>query len=271
ITNVANNVLVIFFIQETMEKRETTKQKRVWRTMYQSYKQVAGDKLFVAFIFSGILLQSLENPLENYIAVRLDNEMPTQSFFLLDVSGVEMLGFLRTENTIIVVLFTVLITKIISKFREDRTYLFSIFVFTVGYVGVSYFNNIWLLFMFMFLATIGELMRVPIQSDYLASIPSDDKRSSYMAVYGLVFNGSMLLSSFFVTLGAFLNKEMMSFLILGIGLLGYMISAKILPDLKARRNLVHQAIETEYESTLSYFLLFLLRTSYGNTSSDVSV
>jgi MFS transporter, DHA1 family, multidrug resistance protein B len=235
ISSILSNILVIFVIKETIQNPDTTKQKKVLRSMFRSYKEVAGDKVFIYFVLAGLLLQSLENNLENYIGVRLNNEMPTQSLFTMDVTGVEMLGFLKSENTIIVVILTVFITKWVSKMREDLTFLSSILIFTVGYVAVSYFNNIWLLFIFMAVATIGELMRVPIQSDFLASIPTDDKRSSYMAVNGMVFNGSMMLSSLFITLSAFLNKEMMSLLILGCGIISMVIIKRILPDLKARR------------------------------------
>jgi MFS transporter, DHA1 family, multidrug resistance protein B len=235
ISSILSNILVIFVIKETIQNPDTSKQTKVLRNMFKSYKEVAGDKVFIYFVLAGLLMQSLENNLENYIGVRLDNEMPTQSLFTMDVTGVEMLGFLKSENTIIVVILTVFITKWVAKKREDLTFLSSILIFTVGYVAVSYFNNIWLLFIFMAVATIGELMRVPIQSDFLASIPTDDKRSSYMAVNGMVFNGSMMLSSLFITLSAFLNKEMMSLLILGCGLISMFIIKSILPDLKARR------------------------------------
>ncbi|WP_182199089.1 MFS transporter [Paraliobacillus salinarum] len=235
-TSVASNILIIFFISETMDKSVTIDNKNVLKQMFHSYKNVAGDKLFILFVFAGLLIQSIENQLENYIAIRLDNDMPVQEIFGFGVSGVEMVGFLKSENTIIVVVLTVFITKLVSRFNEGNTFLWSIAIFTMGYVGISFFDNVWVLFGFMILATVGELMRVPIQSDFLASIPTDDKRSSYMAVYGLVFNGSMMISSFFVTLGGIFSKETMSILIMLCGLTGFIIMKYIMNDLKARRD-----------------------------------
>ncbi|MDC3424604.1 MFS transporter [Aquibacillus sp. 3ASR75-11] len=236
-TSFLANILVIIFIEETLMKKETMKQKSVIFNMLKSYKEVAGDKLFIYFVLAGLFIQSIENQMENYIGIRLNQEMPTQSLFFFDVSGVEMLGFLKSENTIIVVLLTVLITRWVSKLKEERAFLSSIFVFTIGYVAISYVNNVWLLFIFMAIATVGELMRVPIQQDFLASIPTDDKRSSYMAVYGMVFYGSMMLSSIFVSLGAIFNNETMSVLILISGMIGMIMIKRILPDLKKRRQL----------------------------------
>ncbi|WP_117148765.1 MULTISPECIES: MFS transporter [Paraliobacillus] len=236
ITSIAANVLVIFFISETMEKKEKPIETNVLKSMFTSYKDVAGDKLFLLFVFAGLLLQSMENQMENYIAIRLNNEMPLQTILGFPFSGVEMVGFLKSENTILVVFLTVFVTRWVVKQKEGPIFLWSIGIFTLGYVGISYFNNIWLLFAFMVLATIGELMRVPIQSDFLASIPTDDKRSSYMAVYGLVFNGSMMISSFFVTLGGIFSSEIMSTLILFCGFLSFMLMKHIMVDLKNRRD-----------------------------------
>lgn len=237
ITSMLSTILVIFFISETMEKSTHAANTSVLKSMFTSYRDVAGDKLFILFVIAGLLIQSIENQLENYIAIRLNNDMPIQEIIGFSFSGVEMVGFLKSENTILVVLLTVFITKLVTRLKEGTTFLWSIVIFTLGYVGISYVNNIWLLFGFMVMATIGELMRVPIQSDFLASIPTDDKRSSYMALYGLVFNGSMMISSFFVTLSGLFSKEMMSLLIALCGLLGFVIMKYIMHDLKARRDI----------------------------------
>ncbi len=241
ITSAISNILVIFFIDETYTKKEAIKHKNVLVSMFHSYKEVAGDKLFLLFVLAGMLIQSIENQMENYIGIRLNEDMPAQSVFSFEFTGVEMLGFLKSENTIIVVFLTVFITRWVTKWKnEDRTFLSSILIFTIGYVVISYVNNVMLLFIFMALATIGELMRVPIQQDFMASIPTDEKRSSYMAVSSIVFYGSMMISAIFVSLGAILSNEIMSFLILLTGLAGMLIIKSILPDLKKRRAMQSQ-------------------------------
>ncbi|MCP8615468.1 MFS transporter [Salirhabdus salicampi] len=233
-------LLIVFFIEETLKVKEAPKQKHVLKHMYTSYKEVASDKVFISFVLAGMLLQSLELHLENYIAVRLYAEMPEQSFFHFTFSGVEMLGFLKAENTIIVVLLTLYITRWITKYHEGRTLLSSIVVYTIGYSVVSYSNNIWVLFIFMFFATVGELMRVPIQQEYLASIPTEDKRSAYLAVNGMLFYGAMMISSMFITLGSFLSNEMMSAFIFGSGMVAFIILFRLIPDLELRKKSASQ-------------------------------
>jgi DHA1 family multidrug resistance protein B-like MFS transporter len=124
---------------------------------------------------------------------------------------------------------------VISRFRDGVVLIAGCSMFVIGYSVISYSNNIWVLFLFMVLATIGEVTRVPVQQAYLASLPPDDARSSYMALNGLTYNGAMLISSLFVTLSAFLPTIWMSFLTLAVGMTGVGILVKILPQLDSRK------------------------------------
>ncbi len=87
----------------------------------------------------------------------------------------------------------------------------------------------------MAILTIGEVFRVPVEQSYMASIPPDDARSSYMAFNGLKFNLSMLIASITVTLGAFLPSIFMAGIILSIGLLGTLLFKAITPELDKRK------------------------------------
>jgi MFS transporter, DHA1 family, multidrug resistance protein B len=93
-------------------------------------------------------------------------------------------------------------------------------------------------------------MRVPIQQGLLASIPTDEKRSSYMAFNGLTYYGSAIISSLFVTLSSFFSNEIMSLLIFVCGLLGYIIIKAILPELKNRQMRHEQAFKKAEYSRL---------------------
>lgn len=230
--------VLIFFIEESYEPKQVAKKNstklQVFKDIYNSYKTVAQDKIFILFVIAGLFIISLEFQLTNYIAVRLNENMPEQNIFSWSVDGLEMIGILRTENTILVVLFAAVVMKIIQKYKDKNVFLLSIVLFTIGYTGISYFNNIWILIFAMVIATIGELMRVPVQQSYLAAIPPDDKRSSYMAVNAFTFQGSMIFASLCVTLGAYLSEEMMSLIILSTGLIGYLMIHQIIPSLEKR-------------------------------------
>lgn len=240
ITSLIVAFVLIFFIQEsfypdrTAEQKKKTGRLRVFTEILHSYKTVAADKVFILFVIAGLFIQSLEFQLTNYIAVRLHEEMPSQGLLQWSIDGLQMTGILRTENTVLVVLFAALVTRLIYKYKDKHVFLMSIVLFTIGYTAISYFDHIWILFLAMVIATFGELMRVPVQQSYMAALPTDDKRSSYMAVHAFTYHGSMILASLSVTLGAYLSKEMMSIFLLITGLIAFLIINKIMPGLEER-------------------------------------
>ncbi|MFD1737463.1 MDR family MFS transporter [Bacillus salitolerans] len=231
------SVLVVFFIKESFTPTQDTKPSLYPRGIFKSYGKVLEDRLFVMYVLAGLLIFTLELSLTNYMAIRLTNEMPLQTFFLWQIDGVNMVGFLRTENTILVVLTSIFAAKMITKFKDGNVLIVGSAMYVIGYSAISYFNNIWVLFAFMLFTTIGEVIKVPVQHAYLASIPPAESRSTYMAINGLTFNGAMLVSSLFVTLSAFLPSIWMSILLLAIGMAGVFIYATIIPELEGRKQL----------------------------------
>ncbi|WP_257348746.1 MDR family MFS transporter [Pseudalkalibacillus decolorationis] len=230
-------VLIAFFIDESYAPVESnlTATGHVLQ-LFSNYKRVLHDRLFVMFVLAGVLILSLEFHLTNYIGIRLTDEMPTQQFLWWDIDGVRMMGFLRSENTILVALLMLFVTKLTDSFKDKTVLVTSCFVYTICNGVLAYSNSIWILFVMMAVLTIMEVFRVPVEQSYMASIPPDDARSSYMAFNGLKFNLSMLIASVTVTLGAILPSSVMAIFITLTGLAGTLIYYLIAPQLDVRKN-----------------------------------
>lgn len=232
-------ILVGFFIDESYAAVESdlTAKGHVLQ-LFSNYKKVLHDRLFVLFTIAGVLILSMEFQLTNYIGIRLSGEMETQQFLFWEIDGVKTMGFLRSENTIMVAILMLFITRMTHSFKDKSILVWSCFIFTIGYGVLSYSNNLVVLFVMMAVLTVAEVIRVPVEQSYMASIPPDDARSSYMAFNGLKFNLSMLISSVTVTLGAILPSIVMAILITGIGLIGTLIYHIISPGLDERKESV---------------------------------
>ncbi|MFZ3589967.1 MDR family MFS transporter [Bacillus sp. DJP31] len=228
-------LLVVFFIKESYTPTDLGKQSFNPKGIFKSYGKVMQDRLFLLYVLASLFIMTMEFHLTNFIGIRLTAEMPLQLFLSWELDGVKMLGFLRTENTVLVVLTSLFAARMFAKFKDGSVLVAGCSMYVISYAAISYFNNIWVLFAFMLLATIGEVSKVPVQQSYLASIPPDDARSTYMAINGLTFNGAMLISSLFVTLSAFLPSIWMSILNLAVGMAGVFIFASIIPGLEGRR------------------------------------
>ncbi|MDP4086485.1 MAG: MFS transporter [Bacillota bacterium] len=228
--------LITFFVEESYFPSSSTDKTIIHhaRTMFNKYKEVFQDKLFIYFVLAGIFVLSMEFQLTTYISIRLSKEMPVEHFLSWEFSGIEMVGFLRTENTILVVLLALFATKIAARMKDTRTLLFSCFFFVIGYSIISYSNNVWLLLCMMILATVAEVLRVPVQQNYMAGLPPENSRSSYMAISGLTFNMAMLICSISLFISGYVNKFLTSLFIASIGMIGVSIFYKILPMLNER-------------------------------------
>ena len=236
LASVVTVVLVVFFIDEShkVEAQKIRPFQHV-RRIFSSYGKVMQDGLFIWFTIASVLVLSMEFQLTNYIGIRLSNEMPEQTFLFWKVDGVNMIGFLRTENTIIVAILMLFMTRLIEKFKDRHILVMSCLIFTCGYGIIAYANNIWLLFLMMAMLTVSEVSRVPVEQTYMSTLPPDDARSSYMAFGNFRFNLSMLVASLTVSAGAFFSSFAMAVAITCIGLAGSLIYLIISPSLDSRK------------------------------------
>jgi DHA1 family multidrug resistance protein B-like MFS transporter len=65
----------------------------------------------------------------------------------------------------------------------------------------------------MLIATLGEVMYVPVMQAFLGDIPPKHARSTYMALYGFTYRGAWILSSIAVVLGGVFPPAVMAGLI----------------------------------------------------------
>ena len=195
---------------------------------------MAQSYLTVTFVLAGVLLLSIEFQLTNYIAVRLSEHMPAQQFLHWQIEGIHMLGFLRTENTILVVLLSFIVLRF-SKKMNDRLLLFGgMLLFVTGYSLISYVSHVWALLFFMVIATIGEVTRVPVEQSYIAAMPPKHAKASYMAVTGLTFHVALMISALTLTISEFLPALAISSIIALTGLIAIAIVAIIFNQLHER-------------------------------------
>ncbi|UUV26891.1 MULTISPECIES: MFS transporter [Lysinibacillus] len=222
-------LMTIFLITETYIPEEPAKpsnQKQNWalKEMFYSFSTVLKDKLFMFYIIGGVLILSLEQSLTNYIGIRLEKEIPHQlsTFFNIDfmLDGTKMLGFLRTENTILVVLLSSVILFAFKKWRDRWTLVTGMLIFSICFSIFAFTNNMLILFIAMFIGTIGELMYVPIKQAMLGEIAPPNARSTYMAFNSMTLYGAMVVSSLLIIIGEWIPPIYMGGLLLLLGLTG---------------------------------------------------
>lgn len=234
------------FVTETLPKRsEGTEAKTEAEgkrplkepNILTSYLKVFKNSTFLWFILAACLTNSVEKNLYEYMGIRLDNEMHNASWLPWlhgQVNGLEMQGYLRTENTLLVVVMSLFIGKIIRR-SDGKMMLFAIFLNVIGYTYMTFGNQPSALLLSMLVTTVGELTYVPIMQALQANVIPDDSRSAYMAVGGMAYQVSVVIAGLNVILGGFIPSEGIGLIIFLTGIAAILILWSILSKLEGKR------------------------------------
>ncbi|MGG4443879.1 MDR family MFS transporter [Brevibacillus fortis] len=220
----------------------------ILRDMIASYKLVMTDRRFILFSLSGLLIFAPEFQTPNYIAIRLSQEFTPQSFSLFDwfsveLTGIKIFSLIQLENTLLVVLFSLAVTKLIGHLKEAPALYISGLMYIAGYSLIMYSNSLIVILVAVLISTLGELIHAPIRQTYLAQIVKDDLRSSYMAVNGLVVPGARIMGAVGITLGAVLPSYLMALLIFSMGIVGVTLTRSIVLQMDFKERLLPHAKE----------------------------
>ncbi|MCA1060119.1 MFS transporter [Rossellomorea aquimaris] len=238
-------LITIFFISETYTPEpSTTQSSSSSNKMVQSYSIVLKDKLFMMYIIGAVFILTLEQSLTNYVGIRLERDIPEEQSSLLGfdftLDGTRMLGFLRTENTIIVVLLSAVVLFLFKKWKDRWTLVTGMFIFSVCFSAFAFTNNILFLFILGFVGTFGELMYVPIKQAMIGDLAPSNARSTYMAFYSLTFYGAMIIASLLIIVGEWVSPLMMGGILLILGMAGTVMYHMITKTLEAKGEVVQE-------------------------------
>jgi MFS transporter, DHA1 family, multidrug resistance protein B len=232
-------ILITFFIKETYipNPKHRHHEKGILSGVIKSYALILKDKVFSLFIIAALLILSLEYQLTNYIAVELERnfepiKLKVSDDLFFNIDGVNTLAILRVENTLIIVALMLWTSVLLKKFSERKIFISGLLLFSLGYVVLSYSNNLVVLLIFMFIACIGELLYAPIQETYFSRIPTDDLRGSYIAAKESAYRLGGVIGSLFIILGEYLPKYLISLLLLTMAVIGIVIFLLVISKIK---------------------------------------
>jgi len=196
-----------------------------FKPIIESYRAVIQDLPFVLFTLGGIAILSIEFQRNNYISIRLAKEIHTHVISLwgnvhITLNGVKLLSLLTVENTLIIVLFTALITKWLKSKSEQTIMYLGFLLFGLGYSVLAFTTNSVILFVAVIVLSIGELLYVPTRQSLLADIVDDSRRGAYMAFNGFVFQIGKIVGVLGIMAGEILNGFEMGILFFLFALFG---------------------------------------------------
>ncbi|CAJ1315230.1 MDR family MFS transporter [Paenibacillus nuruki] len=244
-------LITIFLITETyvpqthVQQKNHIQQIKQWniissgKLIIRNYHQVWKDRLFILFVLGNMLLLSTEFHLTQYIGVRLQNEFVPQTIMIwgngqLELNGIKILSMIQIENTVGIVLLSLFLAGVIRRSKRQISWMnVAVLIYITGFAVMAFSNTLWILAGAMLLATVGELIHVPIRQSLLAQIINDQSRSSYMAVHGMGTQGARAIAALGITLGVWIPSYGMSILIAMVGLIGFLLISYVISRVQA--------------------------------------
>ncbi|WP_298828676.1 MFS transporter [uncultured Planococcus sp.] len=210
--------------------------------LLQNYKVAFQDRPFVKVVIGSMFIFSAEFSLNSYIGVRLAESFDSFTIGDFEVAGVRMLSLLNIQNMLLVVCMTFMVNKFTDRFSKRHVLLTGLLLYSIGYVTITSANSWYLLLLFNFIGTIGELVYSPVRNAEMANMIPEDKRGSYSAFSNVSFSGADLLARSTIIIGAFLIPTMMS---VYIGVLLMIGTLLVYTGLFVRKSKKEQVAELE--------------------------
>lgn len=176
LTSTITALIVLSSIPETKPVEIVeVKKESIMKTII-GYREVAKDRLFVAFIFVSIIIFTVYTQMYSTLSVYLNqvHSVPAQVF-----------GYMMSMNAGIVVVFQFWVTKRLKKYQPMLMMVLASALYGIGFVMYGFVSTYALFFVAMAIITLGEMIHIPVAQTTAAFFAPEDMRGRYMAAYGL--------------------------------------------------------------------------------------
>ncbi|WP_144511853.1 MFS transporter [Bacillus sp. FJAT-22090] len=190
----------------------------------KAYGLIVKDKVFLLFVLAGILLGQTYMQLDMLIPVYMKEVIDKQVLGNLfgrewAVTGEGSFGILLSENGLLVVLFTVFVTRWMSKYPDKWVFFLSSFLYMIAMFIFPMTANFWVFLFAMAIFTLGELATVGLQESFVSKLAPADMRGQYFAAASLRYTIGRTIAPLVFPLVAWIGFTW-TFIILAILALG---------------------------------------------------
>ena len=198
--------------QSTLERTVTLKVNGEQKhSTLKVYSEMVRNPVFISVAYVTFTFALMDEQLSYYLSVRYVSLFGDEAFTIL--------GFLRTENTLLALCLTVFITRFLKKISDINGLITGLMIFFTGYILLSISELPIILFLAMAIVTLGEIIFMPSAQTITAEIIPDEYRSTYSGVLGVVATIGSLLASLFILLTDFLSAVGFTIIYISIGTL----------------------------------------------------
>ena len=216
-----STVLILFFIHA---KNAVTEDAQAMAEQYSEYEQPVDDKLSVLTVLRQrpvligmLLLGCFASMPSNLVGILL----PLQLKDVLGAAGATIYGYLNSLNGFVVILFTPILTITLKKFTEIPKAILGMLLFTAGIALFSVENAVAILFVGMFVFTLGEVVSVLGSNPYTSRRIPASHRGRVGGISSVVYSIFSSLTQYLISFMLILTQSnytllWMIFVVLGL-------------------------------------------------------
>lgn len=159
---------------------------------FRDYQIILLDKTFLFYIIGAILIAQTFLQLDLLIPVYIKDVVQNQILFSFadwsfSIQGEQAFGIILSENALLATLFAVVVTRWVTQYQEKYIFILSGIGYAIGIFLIGQTHWIWGLVSAIAFFTLGELMLVGIQQNFISKLAPENMRGQYFAAANLRF------------------------------------------------------------------------------------
>ena len=180
ISSLITAAIVYFLVPETKPEQAEGEEHDTILATLKGYRQVATDRLFVAFVVTAMVM--------TVVYLQLYSSLPV---YLRDVYEVPARGYglLMSLNATTVVLLQFWITRRTNRYPPMLMMAFGSMLYMIGFTTYGFGSTFTIFLVAMLVVTFGEMIVIPDSQAQAARFAPEDMRGRYMAFFGLAWMG----------------------------------------------------------------------------------
>jgi len=216
VLNLLLGIVLHYMITETAPdfKLEESGQEENWFSVLgnqlKDYKVIMKDRIFLLFIIAGVLVGQTFMQLDLLFPVYISEVVTDQPLLKFGdwsyvVESTQAFGLVLAENGLLVAIFTITVTRWMSKYKERNVFIISSIIYAVSVLLFSQTSWIWGLLLAMLVFTLAELMTAGIQQGFISELAPADKRGKYYAAASLRYTFSKMIAPLSIPMSAWVG------------------------------------------------------------------
>ena len=210
-------------LSQKMKDKWETEESSGWTNailkQFKEYGLIFKDRVFLLFVIAGVLGAQTFMQLDLLFPIYLKETIDVQTIGTFmgrewTVTGETSFGFLLSENGLLVALFTVVITRWMTKFPEKWVFFLSAFLYGIAMLIFPLTSLFWIFVLAMGIFTFAELMVVGIQQSFISKLAPEDMRGQYFAAASMRYTIGRMIAPISIPMTAWFGFSW-TFAILG--------------------------------------------------------